>query len=95
MIIHVSDLSKITEELIAHLRNVSGEEIDLSVDYYWNIETEQKYNPYENPTEIDLGQISDDWQELQQIIEKEREPIAYDLVKLAAILRAIGEHELG
>ncbi|MEN6372289.1 MAG: hypothetical protein ABFD64_09790 [Armatimonadota bacterium] len=94
MIIHVSELAKISEKLIAHLREVAGEVIDVPVDCYWNIPKAQKYNAYQEPSELDMGQLSDDWNELQKVLEKHFEPLTHDFVPLAAILRALGEHTL-
>ena len=94
MIIHVSELSKLSEELIAHLRAVAGEKIDIPVDYYWNLTKDQKYNPYEQPSELTMGQLSDDWSELHKVINGDAEPISYHLVWLTAILRALGEYTI-
>ncbi len=33
-------------------------------DYYWDIDTNEIYNPYKDPKDFSLGQLSDDWKTL-------------------------------
>jgi hypothetical protein len=92
MSIRVAELRLISEKLFAYLEDQGVESFDTAVDYYWDIPKEQMYNPYQNPFELDLGQLTDDWYELQKLLDPERQPVVRDFVWLAAILRAIGEH---
>jgi hypothetical protein len=94
MHIKLADLRSISEKLLAYLEEQGVESFDISVDYYWNIPKEQVYNPYQQPSELDLGQLTDDWYELKKMLDSESRPIAYYFVWLGAILRAIGEHTL-
>ena len=92
----LEDLRRISEKIFAHLEELGLDSFDISsVDYYWNIPKEQVYNPYEEPSDFTLGQLTDDWNELHRVIESEIEPFGYDLVRLSAILRAIGENTPG
>jgi hypothetical protein len=65
--------------------------VELPSDYYWDIPEGEKYNPYQKPSDLTLGQLTDDWSELNKVLEGSAEPISYHFVWLAAILRAIGE----
>jgi len=89
--IRVSELRLLTEILFTHLEELEKDEITISHDYYWAISDEERYNPYEKPSDLTIGQLTDDWQELQQILVSENEPISYALVWLSSILRCIGE----
>jgi len=91
MIVRVSELAKISEKLIEHLRDVTGETIDISVDYYWHIPKAEKYDQYEQPSQLNIGQISDDWNELQKLLYDDTKPLSHYLIWLAAVERAIGE----
>lgn len=91
MKLNLSDLRLVSEKLFTHLEERGISSIELSGDYYWNIPKELKYNPYQEPTELDLGQLSADWENLTAILEEEAEPIGYALVWLSAVLQAIGE----
>ena len=46
-------------------------------------------DPYEEPKIISLGQLSDDLEEIQRL-NKSDDAIAYDLKRLASILKALG-----
>jgi hypothetical protein len=93
MSIRLADLRLISEKLFAHLEDQGVESFDIAVDYYWNIPKEQMYNPYQDSFELDLGQLTDDWYELQKLLlDPERQPVIRDFVLLAAILRVVGEH---
>jgi hypothetical protein len=92
MNVKLVDLHWMSERIFEHLRELGVESVDIPVDYYWNIPKGQIYNPYQQPTELDLGQLTDDWRELQKLTDPESQPIAYHLVWLSTILRAIGEH---
>jgi len=95
MHIELTDLRQISERLFEHFEQQGQSSVDIPVDYYWNIPKEQVYDPYQEPSELNLGQLTDDWNELQKVLDAKREPIAYYFVWLAAVLRAIGEHVLG
>lgn len=92
MDIYINDLQTIFDKLLQHVKEKGIESINVEADYYWNIPKEQLYNPYEQPSVLDLGQLSDDWYELRKIQHAEKEPIGYHLVWFAAILRVIGEN---
>jgi hypothetical protein len=94
MEILLSDLQEIFTLLLQNIKGKGIETINLEVDYYWNIPQPQVYEPYQKPLELDLGRLSDDWNELRKILKTQREPLGYHLVWLAAILRAIGENSL-
>lgn len=91
MDIKVSDLRKISERLFRHLEENGISSVEINADYYWNIPIDQVYDPYKEPDQLDMGQLSDDWGDLEKVLSNEMEPISYNLVDLSAILRAIGE----
>lgn len=91
MQIEVQQLRAVTEKLLSHLEDRKVEFVEIPTDYYWNIPCEQLHDPYQQPTELDMGQLTDDWKELQKLLTTEGQPLTYHLVWLAAILRAIGE----
>jgi hypothetical protein len=91
MEIKISELSQICTKLFLHLQELGYETIDISEDFYWNIPKSELYNPYQRPNQLDLGQLSDDWNDLITVLSGEEEPYANGLVDLAPILRVIGE----
>lgn len=95
MKIQVSNLRALANKLLDHLEETGHGEVDISVDFYWDIPAEQRYQPYAEPGKLDMGQISDDWMELTKIAEDRAKPVNYALVWLASILRRIGETSTG
>ncbi|MGI4760325.1 MAG: hypothetical protein ACRYF0_06445 [Janthinobacterium lividum] len=80
-------LVKILEILLSKVFINSYNEIEMLEDFYWNIPDLDLYNIKDDPKELTLGQLSDDWQELVKILEKENAPTKYDLAKLSSVLR--------
>lgn len=76
--------------LFDHLSDLGVEKVDIGEDYYWNIIKSQLYDPYNKPSELDLGSLSDDWQELQNVLNGVTGAISYNFTDLAAILKFIG-----
>lgn len=89
MRVNIEELSKIIAILLLNLRNSKGNEVELKNDYYWDISSEQIYNPYDEPNDISLGQLSDDLNEVYRLLSSSNEAIPYDLKRIAEILKAI------
>ena len=91
MLVQLSDLRKVTSMLFDHLESADTNSFEFSEDYYWYISDDQRYDPHIKPSELSLGQLTDDWSELIQILNREKEPLGYAFVWLSAILRRLGE----
>ena len=89
MKININDVEKITLLLFSRLRDNIGVELDVENDFYWDITEKELYNPYVEPKDITLGQLSDDWAELSRTDFSEN-MIPYDLKRLASIIKALG-----
>ena len=89
MKINIDDISKIITLLLLNLKNSKGKEIELKTDFYWDISSIQQYNPYNEPTDISLGQLSDDLNEISRLLKSNGEVIPYDLKRAAEILKAL------
>jgi hypothetical protein len=88
MKIKIDEIQKITFLLFSKLKENKGDEIEIANDYYWDISNDELYNPYEEPKNITLGQLSDDIKEIQRLANPD-DAIIYDLKRLAVILKAI------
>jgi hypothetical protein len=91
MEIIASDLDLLIKKLVGHIIELGVNSINLPDEYYWHIPKEELNNAYKKPVTLDLGRLSDDWCDLREIIIGERDPLISDFIKLAAILRIIGE----
>ncbi|KQT28481.1 hypothetical protein ASG22_19970 [Chryseobacterium sp. Leaf405] len=89
--IQKEELKQVFFTLINKIDNLNEDEIYFQKDLYWNINDEELYNVYEEPKNITIGSIKEDWDFLQKILTSDREIINYDFNKIANILRLIGE----
>lgn len=95
MKISTIDLRRATIALLQHLDETEQREFDFDEDFCWDVPADKRYLPYDKPGDLTMGQLSDDWSEVTQILEDRRQPVAYALVWLAAILRRVGEKAIG
>lgn len=89
MNVNIDEIEKITLFLLSELRDSNGSDVEINNDYYWDIlDDEELYNPYEEPKDLTLGQLSFDLDAIQRLANSD-DAIAYDLKRLASILRAL------
>jgi len=89
--INIDEIEKAMLQLFNELRTKKGNIIEIeAIDYYWAINAQELYNPYNDPTELTLGQITDDLNELKKLANNESKPVSLDFVKISSILTMIG-----
>ena len=88
MKIKISEIETTVSLLLTMLKDSIGEEIALDNDYYWEILSEDMYNPYVEPTNFTLGQLSDDITEIRRL-KTTGDAIGYDLKRISRILNAL------
>jgi hypothetical protein len=93
MEVDISVLRTATDRLFDHLIEMNIEKLEIPYDYYWHIPKEQEYDVYAKPDleALTIGQLSDDWLELNKVVTGNHEVLGYHFVWLSSILRAIGE----
>lgn len=87
--VNIAEVQKIASFLLSSLRKQKGDEIELKNDFYWDISSNELYKPYKEPTDISLGQLSDDLEEVQRLSLYPEEAISYDLKRIAEIIKAL------
>ncbi|MCR9053527.1 MAG: hypothetical protein ACE362_02300 [Phaeodactylibacter xiamenensis] len=89
--IDINEVEKALQNLLAELRKQKGDVIEMEpVDYYWSIDRDELYNPYNDPTHLTLGQLTDDLEEIKKLADSGAAPVAQDLVKISSVLAALG-----
>jgi hypothetical protein len=89
--VDINEIERALLNVLQELRNQKGDVIEMEpVDYYWAIDRDELYNPYNDPTHLTLGQLTDDLQEIKKLANCESEPVSQDFVKVSSILAAIG-----
>lgn len=94
MKIDISVLDNASQKIFQLLNEQKIESVEINEDLYWNISKDEIYNPYSDPKDLDLGQLSDDLLKITNISSGESEPIGYALVWLSSIYRIIGEKSM-
>lgn len=86
----VSELRRLADVLLCHAETVAGDSIVLDADYFWSVPPGELYDVYSEPQELTIGQLSESWQHLRDLLMDQDGAVAYHLVWLADILRALG-----
>ena len=94
MNVNIKELELIIKLLLSKIQMQQGMNIILDNDYYWNIPQEELYNPYSEPKNLTLGQLSDDLKEIERLLICEDDAISYDLNRVACILKAISDNAI-
>jgi hypothetical protein len=94
MKINLGELREVNLKLLEHLAETIENDVEIDVDFYWDIPAKERYNPNVVPTNPELGQLSDDWFELKRMIDG-KPSLNYGLVWLSTILRRLGETSRG
>ena len=94
MEVTIKQLREAFEKLAVHLEQQGKKSVAISFDFYWSIPKVQLYDNYDQPTQLTMGQLSDDLLELQRIASGESPTISYGYVWLSTILKAIGDSEV-
>ena len=89
MKVQISEIENIISLLLNKLKESKGNEIELGNDFYWDIASSELYNPYIEPKEISLGQLSDDLSEILRLKNQSDDAIPYDLKRVACIVKAL------
>ena len=87
----LDELERVTHILFKHLRDNGKLEFELTQDYYWHIQKDEKYTLDTAPKALDLGQLTDDLIRLRNVASGQSEPVAFDLTELASVLTFVGE----
>lgn len=78
--------------LCNHLDEAGVSSVELPHSLYWSIPKEQEYDPYNDPNELTLGDLEEDWSHIENIVNGKKDPTGYAFVWLAAVLRAVGHN---
>jgi uncharacterized membrane protein YccC len=89
--IPIDKLRRAFDLLMQHVSTVEGDCVRLDQDYFWSIPPQERYNVYQEPMELTIGQLSESWQHLDELLADESKALSYHLAWLADVLRAVGE----
>ncbi|WP_432844770.1 hypothetical protein ACQPXB_26215 [Amycolatopsis sp. CA-161197] len=94
-VIRLDQLAAAAERLFEHVREVHGDTVEVDADYFWAIPPDALYDVSREPPGLTIGQLSECEQHVRQLVEGEQPPVAYHLVWLSDLLRAVGNTVVG
>ncbi|MEE1931287.1 hypothetical protein V1J52_24465 [Streptomyces sp. TRM 70351] len=78
------------ELALRHIEASVGSTVALERDYFWSVPGDELYDVPNEPRTITIGQLSESWQHLEDLLADPDRAVSYHLVWLADVLRAIG-----
>ncbi|MFI5828702.1 hypothetical protein ACIA6C_15880 [Streptomyces sp. NPDC051578] len=79
------------ELALQHIEASAGSAVALEHDYFWSVPGDELYNVPNEPKSITIGQLSESWQHLEDLLADPNRAVGHHLVWLADVLRAIGQ----
>ena len=87
----VEVLKKAFDNICHYMNEQNISSIELDRDYYWEIDCNQRYDMDRVPAVSDVGQLFDDWNEIERMAKDEDGIVSYDIIWFASVCRFIGE----
>lgn len=94
MEIQLQQLRDIVNRLFDHLITTKQvDKVELGADLYWDVPEERRYvgSTQPQPDDLDVGDLEDDWEFVSSLLNKDTDPVAYQLTEVAPLLRRVGE----
>ncbi|MBE9064063.1 hypothetical protein [cf. Phormidesmis sp. LEGE 11477] len=91
MNVELKEIENALQSIFSHLYSSGMNSVEIGKDFYWHIPKADRYEPYEQPSNFTMGQLSSDLENLNKISSGDEQPLAYSLIWVASILRYLGE----
>ena len=92
--IDIEEIRTAVNVVMDHLRDRGIREFKLKKDYYWEIDSDNVYDVAIDPPAFSTGSLFDDLESVHKIACGEHEPVVPLLLKIASVLRYIGDSAL-
>lgn len=92
MEIDIREFKEVIDKIFSHIMEVRGiESINLGENFYWSLSEDQSYDMSKSPEDLGVGSLDDDWEFISKVLNRDAQPVAYQLVEAAQLLKRIGE----
>ena len=91
MDINLEDILRVTTLAIKHLQDGGENVLTTDHDYFWEVLLTDRYDMNKQPVELGVGQLTDDVLQLRRVLSGEDPVSGFDLVRVASLLRLLGE----
>ncbi|PKW18649.1 hypothetical protein [Saccharopolyspora spinosa] len=91
-VVSVEVLRQVLNQALDNLQQQAGETVELDKDYFWSIPPEAAYDIYTqpDPEQLTIGQLSESWNNLTQLLSRGEPVPPYALVWISDVLKALG-----
>jgi len=89
--IQIALLCRTFEAIAVYPEKLEGAELSLGSDYFWSIPADELSNVYSRHAKIAIGQLSESWQHIEDMLDGESGVLPHHLIWLSDVLRAIGQ----
>ncbi|MCL7380017.1 hypothetical protein [Streptomyces sp. 35G-GA-8] len=89
--IQLDQLRRAFDLLLKRVEASAGSAVPLEHDYFWSVPGDELYDVLNEPRTITIGQLSESWQHLEDLVADPDRAVGQHLVWLADVLRAIGQ----
>ncbi|OKI16668.1 hypothetical protein [Streptomyces sp. CB03911] len=79
------------ELALRHVEASAGGTVALEHDYFWSVPGDELHDVPDEPGALTIGQLSQSWQHLQDLLADPDRAVGHHLVWLSDLLRAIGQ----
>lgn len=91
MTVDTKQLRDALMKVLDHVEQQHGARLEVRFENYWAIPKANLYDTYDAGKQLTLGSLADDYQAVCKVASGSREPVAFDLVHIAAVIKAIGD----
>ncbi|MDU4353596.1 hypothetical protein CRX67_09250 [Enterobacteriaceae bacterium A-F18] len=90
MQIELSFLEKIVNTIFLEMKRCGMDSVPLDEDFYWNIPSESLFDPYNEPNQLDIGQLAEDY-EILRLAHSQHSLVSHNLKNVSALMRFLSE----
>ena len=85
------EIRRALDLLLAEFEANGASEWLIEQDFYWDVPSDVRYDTYDSPQQLGMGQLTDDIERVRAIAAGSDEAVPPGLVWVASILRLAGE----
>lgn len=89
--IPIDQLRRALDVALRHVEASAGPTVTLKEDLFWSVPVDELYDFAGEPQDLTIGQLSESWRHLENLLARQDQPVGYHLVWLADVIRAIGQ----
>ncbi|MEU0784662.1 hypothetical protein ABZ341_24190 [Streptomyces sp. NPDC006173] len=89
--IPIDQLRRVLDLALLHVEASAGPTLSLKEDLFWSVPIDELYDVGSEPRALTLGQLSQSWQHLEELLARPDQAVGHHLVWLADVIRAIGQ----